>query len=119
VKRGDWIVLIGALVLVPTLYAVYWGGAIQGDVAVISVEGREWGRVDLHRDQDIIVPGKTGSSVLSVAQGRIRFIDSPCTGKLCIRQGWLRAGGEFAACLPNRVSVQVVAAEPLYDSIAF
>jgi hypothetical protein len=118
-KRGDWLVLIAALALVPSLYAAYWGDGTAGDTAVITVDGREWGRVDLHAPRELLVEGRNGPSRLLVADGRIRFVDSPCSGKLCIHQGWISAGGEFAACLPNRVSVQVLAAEPRYDSIAF
>ena len=39
--------------------------------------------------------------------GRARFVSSPCRDKICIAAGWLEADQQWAACLPNRVFVQV------------
>lgn len=118
-KRGDWLVMLFALLTVPSLYAAYWPSGGAGTEAVVLVDGKPWARVDLAHDQELDVPGPLGNSHLVVAGGQVRFQSSPCAGKQCIHQGWLHEGGEFAACVPNRVSVQVIADEPRYDSISF
>ena len=55
------------------------------------------------------VPGQPNVT-LEVSGGRIRFLESTCPDKICIRAGWLSHPGEMAACLPNRVLVKIVAA---------
>ena len=117
--RGDWLVLAAALLLIPVLYAGFWGGGGHGLEARVWVDGKVWARLDLFRDQEIEVPGVIGVSRLQIRDGEIRFLDSPCSGRQCIRQGWLASGGEVAACLPNRVSVQILGHDPRFDSINF
>ena len=60
-----------------------------------------------------------GDSILEVEAGRIRFHASPCRGQQCIHSGWLSRAGDFAACLPNRVSVALVSAGTRYDAISY
>lgn len=62
------------------------------------------------------VIGDRGASVLEVSDGSIRFVSSPCSSKRCVLQGPIVTAGSFAACLPNRVSVEV-AGERRFDSI--
>ncbi len=117
---GDWLILSGAGLLIIGLYWHYWGGVGGGgDFAVIRAEGRPPLEVDLTQSRVWEVEGSLGVSRLETRDGKIRFMDSPCRNKLCIRQGWLEYGGEYAACLPNRVGVQVRTAEQRFDSLVY
>lgn len=117
--RADGVILLLALALVPYLYIHYWGNGAHGEQARIMVGGKEFARVPLYKAQRLEVPGALGVSVLEIKDGKIRFIASPCRGKQCVHSGWLGLSGEFAACLPNRISVQVVGREPRFDAINF
>ncbi len=44
---------------------------------------------------------------LEVADGRVRFVDSPCPDHTCEGFGWLSAEGDWAACLPARAALRV------------
>ncbi|NOZ52673.1 MAG: NusG domain II-containing protein [Gammaproteobacteria bacterium] len=116
---GDWLVLLTALVLLVTLYNRYWQSDSSRNQAVIMVSGQFWSNIDLHENQTIEVPGKIGISIVNISNGKIHFSTSPCTTKQCIHQGWLHQGGEFAACLPNEVSIQIAGPDPRFDSINF
>jgi hypothetical protein len=118
-NRGDWLVLLLALMLLLLFYWQYWSSGVYGAQAAIYVDGKFWSKINLYQSQIIEVPGKLGISHLRVEKGRVRFVDSPCTGKQCIYQGWISNGGESATCLPNGVSVQVLSSDPRYDSINF
>jgi len=43
--------------------------------------------------------------------GGIRFEESDCPHKLCVRAGKLSRPGEFAACLPNGIILKIVPSE--------
>lgn len=118
-RRGDLLVLLLAAALLPYLYLGFWGPGTAGEYAVIQAGGAVWRKVPLHEEHEWQVPGPLGASTLLVRDGRIRFVDSPCQNKACIHSGWLSHGGEAAACLPNRVSVQVIGRDSRYDSITF
>lgn len=117
--RADYVVLAGALLLLPWLYASFWhrGGAGE-EVRIVGADGHEI-IASLHEDRAIEIPGPLGRSVIEIRDGRVRFVSSPCHGQLCVHAGWLHFGGEFTACLPNRISLAVVGRELRYDTINF
>ena len=117
--RGDWVIITGALLLVLGLYYGLWQAAARSAEAMIMVNGKNWARLDLFYSQDFEVPGPLGVSHLEVRDGRVRFVDSPCPNKLCVHQGWIQNSGEVAICLPNLVSVKILAADPRYDTMNF
>jgi len=61
------------------------------------------------------IPGDT----VEIHDGAVRFVSSPCAGKLCVHAGWLKNGNDFTACLPNRVSIAVIGGSEGYDSVNF
>ena len=118
-KTGDKLVLIGAVVLVVWLYSQLWFSNGYGDFAQITIDEKEQQLVSLAENKVIEMKGLAGISELEINAGRIRFTQSPCPNQICVHAGWLQHGGEFAACLPNRVAVEVVANNTLFDSINF
>lgn len=44
---------------------------------------------------------------LEVADGAIRFVESPCPDHVCEGFGWLRQEGDWAACLPAKAMLTV------------
>ena len=117
--RGDLIVLLISVLGVASLYGHYWTDNKPGRQALIRVGAETHAVVALAHDQRLSIPGALGVRDIEVKDGSIRFVDSPCRDKVAVAMGWLRFGGEFAVCLPNRVSVQVVSRKPRFDSINF
>jgi len=73
----------------------------------------------MYPDRRLQLEGPLGNSTVELRDGQARFLDSPCTGKVCIHSGWLNSTGEFAACLPNRISIQLLGMHPRFDAINF
>jgi len=44
---------------------------------------------------------------IKIEDNRARIVASPCRDKLCVHAGWLEKPGEVAACLPQRVVVEI------------
>lgn len=119
-KLGDKLVLIGGLLFVVWLYAAFWfSPAGLSNFAQVTVAGKEQRLVNLKEDGIVEMEGQLGISKLEIADGRIRFLESPCPNKICIHAGWLEEGSKIATCLPNRIAVEVVANKTLFDSINF
>ncbi len=119
---ADRIILSLALALLVWLYLHYWIDRTQpADYALIWVANQAPIRVDLHHSQQIPVQGHLGESLIEVAEGGIRFIASTCRHKQCIHAGWLTADGDFVACLPNQVSIELHRAQTMaeFDAIAY
>lgn len=130
---ADRWVVGAALALVASLYVWTWSGPLRSDaggsdaggsdaagvVAEVVVAGHPVEALDLGRDGEVEVQGRMGPSRLLVQEGRVRFTASPCRGKQCIHSGWLAREGDFAACLPNGVAVEVLGPERGLDAINY
>jgi hypothetical protein len=118
---ADRIILALALGFLMWLYMHYWvGGGTPADYAVILIANQPPKQINLQHPQKIAVDGHLGESLIEVSKGRIRFIASPCLRKQCIHTGWLTANGDFVACLPNRVSIELHRIEATeLDSIVY
>lgn len=117
--RADWLLLIAVIGSLPLLYTHFW---FQDEIArYLQVqEGNQPARIiPLDRDAEVLLEGPLGTSTVEIRDARARFLDSPCPGKHCIQAGWLTASGELAACLPNRISIQLVGMHPRFDAINF
>lgn len=119
VSRGDAVVLGVSVALVLLLYLLFWRAGGRSAEAMVQVNGENWARLNLFHNQDLAVPGPLGLSRLQVRDGEVRFVDSPCPNKQCILQGGVSDGGEVAVCLPNMVSIKVLADDPRFDAINF
>ncbi len=119
-KRGDYFAIACALVLLPWLYLSHWTnhGGSADEIRIVDGKGNVI-VLPLHTDRNVEVPGPLGASLIQISNGAARFTHSPCQGKFCVHAGWLKAGGDFSACLPNRVSLLVASAAPRFDSVNF
>jgi hypothetical protein len=117
--RADIVAIAFALILLPAVYFYAWHAEAPASWARITDPQQHSKLIRLDHDQIIHVHGKHGDSVLEVRDGKIRFIQSPCTTKFCILSGWLEYDGDVMACLPNGVYVEVTGGERKYDSINF
>jgi len=101
-KRGDFFVALGLLVLAGLVLLMRPGGS--GGVYVNGVTASESVTVN--------------EVVIEIEGGRARVVDSPCRDKLCVRAGWLDRPGDVAVCLPQRVIVEIRGAGRGVDGVA-
>jgi hypothetical protein len=117
--RADWIAVTLALALLPALYAGLWQVGGPGQSVEIWTPDHKPMILPLDQERTVHVHGPLGNSVIEIHDGKARFLSSPCAAKTCIHAGWQSRGGETAACLPNRVSIEILGGKQRYDSINF
>ena len=114
---------IPALMLAAVLVGLSWwvGTSPNGAPTVLRIHSAGGEVIELPLDQDrrVEVSGPLGATLIEVANGRARVLDSPCTARLCIRTGWLSRNGAVTACLPNQVLLEIAGEERRYDSVIF
>lgn len=105
-KPYDWVVFVVAILVVVafSLLALDRTGTASS-VLVRTDEGDFIYPLD--RDATFEVDGPLGVSIIEIADGSVRFVDSPCRDRICVAAGELSEAGQWAACLPNRVFVSV------------
>lgn len=117
--RADMLLLMFVTILIGWLYVTIWGA----DTAALEVEiwsrGERIETLPLAEDRQLAVAGVLGDSHIEIKHAEARFVDSPCSNKLCVLHGWLQHAGETTACLPNQVSLRILGRDPRYDAINF
>lgn len=62
----------------------------------------------LQENKTIALHGTLGNTVVAIEDSTIHVIESPCRDKLCIRAGTLSKPGQWTACLPNGIYIQII-----------
>lgn len=118
IRMGDVIIAIAGVVIIGVLGVNTYSGSPVRTVQImhadhVPAEYPAW------QNREVRVAGPLGETILQIRDGRVRVVSSPCTQKICVRAGWLEEAGEAAACVPNRVSVALLGADPRFDAINF
>jgi hypothetical protein len=119
VRPADAIVVALAALLVGISWGTLWTGGGPAEFARISAPGVPDREVRLGHDHTLEVRGRLGDSRLEFRSGQVRFVDSPCAGRVCVHTGWLSRSGQVAACLPNGIVVELAGGEREFDAISF
>jgi hypothetical protein len=97
-----------ALSVLVAVLSVAFAASARGKTAVLVVSSPagEW-RYTLDKNVTESIPGALGDSVISIENGRARFVDSPCENKQCVLHPPLSEAGHWSACLPNQIMLRV------------
>ncbi|MBO5042190.1 MAG: NusG domain II-containing protein [Clostridia bacterium] len=103
-KKNDIILLAVVLGVAAVLFVSIWLLAPKGEVAVVTVDGEEFGAYDLLKDQEILLPE---GHKLVIENGEARMVYAPCRDQICVHHIPVSRKGETIVCLPYRVVVTV------------
>ena len=101
IKKGDVIIFISLCLLCAFLFVLpLFGG--DRKTAVITLDGETAAEIDLSAVPEAYTL-QVGSCIIRVDKDSVRFENSDCPDKLCMKSGKLSKAGDTAACVPNRV----------------
>jgi len=115
--KKNWLI-IGAAALAAMLLllaSALMHTDVEENLVIITVNGREWGRVPLTQPGEVIVAQDSGHvNVVMVTEKGAYMASSTCKNQQCVHMGevtldnWeTRPNQAFIICLPNRVSVEL------------
>jgi len=116
---ADRLLLLAVSIMLPFLYYTFWFDQQAASYLLIHNAASEARTEPLKPDRTLRLTGALGTSIIEISDGRARFKASPCPTQACVHSGWLTRSGEFSACLPNRISLELVSKHPYYDAINF
>ena len=118
-KRAD--IILAAVILTAALLFMGWRQFthVEGNTAVVTVDGRETARYSLNRDTDVELQGIGGGNRLVIHGGVADVTDADCPGQLGVRESSIRFDGETIVCLPHKLVVTIESEEkPEVDGVA-
>jgi hypothetical protein len=115
---GDWLTVVLGIATVALLFQTLWQYEPANKLRIRQGDNI-YATLSLDQTRTLEIPGPLGISKISIAHGKVRFEQSPCHNQYCVHQGWLNKAGQVAACLPNQVSIELLGANRLYDSLNY
>ena len=108
-KRKDYI-LLGIIILVLIAFFIIRTASRHntGEYAKIAENGQIIGTYPLNEDTEIPLTHNT----IEIKDGKAYMSSADCPDGLCIKQGEISKAGEVIACLPNRVTVEIISQAP-------
>jgi len=96
--------LVLGLIVIAAVVAYSGGGG--GTLLHVQTPTGEF-LYDLNRDAHLQFEGPIGIMHVEIADGAARVISSPCREQICVNSRPMTSGGDWTACLPNRVFLEV------------
>ena len=82
--------------------------AAGGEGEQVAIESDEGDFVyPLSTDREFTLSGPLGTTDIEIKDGRVRVVRDPGPQQICVRQGWIERSGEWLACLPSRIFIQI------------
>jgi len=100
--------LIAALtigLIVGAAVAAYSAGSGASHVRVQTAEGEFV--YDLAADTVVDFDGPIGVTRIEITDGAAQVVSSPCREQICVSSGAHDSAGDWTACLPNRIFLEV------------
>lgn len=113
-KNRVWIILLAAVCILGAAGFLLLKGLDTGTVAVITVDGGEYARIDLSRvteSYQLQIDSAWGHNTVLVEPGAISVTEADCPDKICVQQGRLTGGGVPIVCMPHRLVIQIEGGE--------
>lgn len=111
-KKADKWLLLGLLAAGLLLSLAVWLTSRPGARVEVRVDGELTGSYSLSEDGEYRLEGMGGSNLLVIESGSARIAEADCPDGLCVGMGIIQKAGQSIVCLPHRLVVSIVAAEP-------
>ncbi len=123
-KSGDKILIVCMLLAAGLFMAwnTYRVDSGQQLTAVITHDSKLVKKIDLSnlsKSEYINLSEEGIHQVIKAEKGKIRFLESDCPHKFCVKTGWLNKPGDRAVCVPSRVVITIVGYNKKADTLAY
>ncbi|MDD2851314.1 MAG: NusG domain II-containing protein [Desulfuromonadaceae bacterium] len=119
--RADKILLAGLLLISLLSVAVLYGrfsifpAKAEPVQAVITAQGKLVRKIYLTEgvNSSLVIQGRVGPATVEVDGTRIRMMGAPCTGQVCVKEGWIGRPGQTIVCMPGEILIRIEGAAPV------
>ena len=116
IRKNDWLLIAVLLVAAAGIYVAiqyYQKVSTQNAVAVVTVDGVEYGRYPLSEDHTETIRFEDGSyNRFAIQDGYVSMPEASCPDQICVHQGFISTSllpitKETIVCLPDKVVITI------------
>lgn len=110
-RKNDIRLIVAIVGIALVFYAgirFYQEANTKNGVAVVLVDGVEYGRYPLHVDLTEKILLRDGSyNLLEIKEGKADITEASCPDGICVKHRAVSRKGESIVCLPNKLVVEI------------
>ncbi len=121
-----WDKIFIALIMIFSLCGIYFVKFMTFNdknlYLIIQVDGKEYKKISIDAStpkQTITIDTSYGHNVIMIKGTNVKMIESDCKDQCCIKKGAINKVNQMIICLPNRISLQLVANHLNIDDISY
>ena len=111
IRKTDLYLIAGLLLVAVTLFVgirLYGKMTTTEAVAVVTVDGKEYGRYPLEKNHTETIHLSDGSyNTFEVKGGYVSMTDASCPDQICVNHSRISKKNETIVCLPDKVVITV------------
>ena len=111
IRKTDLYLIAGLLLVAVTLFVgirLYGKMTTTEAVAVVTVDGKEYGRYPLEKNHTETIHLSDGSyNTFEVKDGYVSMTDASCPDQICVNHSRISKKNEKIVCLPDKVVITV------------
>ena len=107
-RKSDIILLCSVLLSALVVFGICAAFSLgKGETVVIRVDGKEYARLPLDEDAELLIEGVNGgTNLLIIKDGEAYISEATCPDLVCVHTGHADELKSIV-CLPNRVTVSI------------
>jgi hypothetical protein len=110
-KKNDLLLIVILLVVALMIgigYSFFQGMETKSPVAVVTIDGKEYGRFPLDQEKEERIELPDGSyNILWIRDGVADMTEASCPDKICVNHRSISKKNESITCLPNKVIITI------------
>lgn len=113
-KKADIVVILSLLLISLSFVFVTqkMTQEAEGDYLVIELDGKEYGRYDLSKNQTIEVKSPNGGlNTIEIKDKQAKMTFANCLDLICMNMPAIKDDGQTIVCLPHRLYLEVDSSE--------
>jgi len=118
-KSDITLFLIIIAIFITSSFFLFFGSKEAGTKALVHKNGEVILEIDLTKEEATYeLEGELGKIIVSAGNGKIKVLEETSPYNLCSKQGYISKTYETIICLPNKVSIEIVAdIEDIIDAV--
>lgn len=111
IRKNDWLLIAVLLVAAVGAYVAmqyYQNVSTKNAVAVVTVDGVEYGRYPLSEDHTETIRFEDGSyNRFEILDGYVSMPEASCPDQICVHHNKISRNKETIVCLPDKVVITI------------
>lgn len=116
-KKRDCYLVISFIVIACAMWIGLKLTQKEGDMVLITVDGKPYQKVSIREEQDIPIQTDRGKNIIQIKNGQVKMIEADCQDQICVKHTAIHKTGETIVCLPHKVVVEIIGNQKEIDSV--